>query len=143
MLLKSYIYIYTMLFVKIALTWCMIGVDMKAYIDRELFSFQSLIVLCLAANNIFTITLSFFMHARPPYTYAYGIFGWTKGMCYSHQYSNVFTSVPCLIIKFDYPNICFKVHQQNVTYDMKSIPKQEYAKKIPKLQMSPTFKKKY
>ena len=35
-----------------------------------------------------------------------------KGMCYSHQYSDAFTSDILsflrMIIKFDYPNICFK-----------------------------------
>ena len=96
----------------------MVWVDMIANRKSprgKLFSFQSLIVLCLAANNIFTIT-SRFSCTHDHWIYilmlmAHFLVG-QKGMCYSHQYSDAFTSGILsflrMIIKFDYPNICFK-----------------------------------
>ena len=86
----------------------------------KLFSFQSLIVLCLAANNIFTITSRFSCtHDHRIYILmlmAHFLVG-QKGMCYSHQYSDAFTSDILsflrMIIKFDYPNICFKGNNHN------------------------------
>ena len=103
---------------KWVLNWCMVWVDMIANRKSprgKLFSFQSLIVLCLAANNIFTITSRFSCtHDHRIYILmlmAHFLVG-QKGMCYSHQYSDAFTSDILsflrMIIKFDYPNICFK-----------------------------------
>ena len=91
------------------------------------FSFQSLIVLCLAANNIFTITSRFSCtHDHRIHILmlmAHFLVG-QKGMWYSHQYSNAFTSVLSflrMIIKFDYPNICFKgYNHKKGTYDNKN-----------------------